>query len=81
VGLEVAGGKQLVTPDTALLALTGALHIYGGDFFNTPRSDWDPDTLQERPFDIERARKVVADANERRLAQCATVGCAEERQG
>jgi hypothetical protein len=94
VGLEVAGGKQLVTPDTALLgrsvihavvnplrALTGALHIYGGDFFNTPRSDWDPDTLQERRFDIERARKVVADANERRLAQCATVGCAEERQG
>ncbi len=54
-----------------LRVLTGALHIYGGDFFNTPRSDWDPETLQERPYDIERARKVVADANERWLAECA----------
>jgi predicted metal-dependent enzyme (double-stranded beta helix superfamily) len=83
-GLEVAGGKQLVTGNTALLGrsvihavvnplrvLTGALHIYGGDFFNTARSDWDPETLQERPFDIERARKVVADANERWLTECA----------
>src|SRR3546814_14326036 len=25
--------------------LTGALHVYGGDFFGTPRSDWDEETL------------------------------------
>jgi|SoiMethySBSTD1v2_1073268.scaffolds.fasta_scaffold308515_3 predicted metal-dependent enzyme (double-stranded beta helix superfamily) len=85
-GLEVAGGKQLVTGDTALLGrsvihavvnplgvLTGALHVYGGDFFNTPRSDWDPETLQERPFDVARARKLFADANARWLAECASV--------
>jgi predicted metal-dependent enzyme (double-stranded beta helix superfamily) len=83
-GLQVAGGKQLETGDTALLGrsvihavvnplrvFTGGIHIYGGDFFGTPRSDWDPETLQERPYDIERARKVFADANERWLAECA----------
>ena len=83
-GLQVAGGKQLETGETALLGkavihavvnplrvFTGAIHIYGGDFFGTPRSDWDPETLQERPYDVERARKLVADANERWLAECA----------
>jgi predicted metal-dependent enzyme (double-stranded beta helix superfamily) len=83
-GLQIAGGKQLETGNTALLGksvihavvnplrvFTGAIHIYGGDFFGTPRSDWDPETLQERPFDIERARKVFVDANERWLTECA----------
>lgn len=51
--------------------LTGAIHIYGGDFFGTPRSDWDPETLRERPFDIARGRKVFDDANERWQAECA----------
>jgi predicted metal-dependent enzyme (double-stranded beta helix superfamily) len=46
-----------------LRQFTGAIHIYGGDFFGTPRSEWDPDTLEERPYDIERAKKVFADAN------------------
>jgi len=83
-GLQVAGGKELETGDTTLLGKTvihavvnplrvfaGAIHIYGGDFFSTPRSDWDPATLEERPYDVARARKVVADANERWLAECA----------
>jgi predicted metal-dependent enzyme (double-stranded beta helix superfamily) len=81
-GLQVAGGKQLETGETALLGksvihavqnplrvFTGAIHIYGGDFFGTPRSDWDPETLKERPYDVERARKVIADANERWLVE------------
>jgi predicted metal-dependent enzyme (double-stranded beta helix superfamily) len=33
---------------------TGALHVYGGDFFAQPRSEWDPVDLVERPFDVER---------------------------
>jgi hypothetical protein len=77
-GLQVAGGKQLETGDTGLLGksvihavvnplpvFTGAIRIYGGDFFGTPRSDWDPETLQERAYDNERARKGFEDANER----------------
>jgi predicted metal-dependent enzyme (double-stranded beta helix superfamily) len=44
--------------------LTGALHVYGGDFFNSPRrSEWDPETLIEQPFDPERAVSRFEDAN------------------
>ena len=46
--------------------LTGAIHIYGGDFFKTDgRSEWDPETLRERPFDIEAARASFREASER----------------
>ena len=45
--------------------LTGALHIYGGDFFAQPRSEWDAETLRERPFDLERARRTFEEANRR----------------
>jgi predicted metal-dependent enzyme (double-stranded beta helix superfamily) len=45
--------------------LTGAIHIYGGDFFRPGRSEWDPETLRERPFDLEGARRLFREANER----------------
>jgi predicted metal-dependent enzyme (double-stranded beta helix superfamily) len=45
--------------------ITAAIHVYGGDFFATPRSEWDPCTLQERPFDIQHAREVFEEANKR----------------
>jgi predicted metal-dependent enzyme (double-stranded beta helix superfamily) len=46
--------------------LTGAIHVYGGDFFATAgRSEWDPETLRERPFDLEAARAIFREANER----------------
>src|SRR5215831_9577643 len=83
-GLVVAGQKGLETRDAALLgknvvhavtnplrAFTGAIHVYGGDFFATPRSDWTPDTLEERPYDVERAMRTFAEANERWQTQCA----------
>ena len=77
-GLVVANSQQLQRGDTALLgsaiihavtnprrAFTGAVHVYGGDFFATPRGDGAPDTFEERPFVVERARRVFAEANER----------------
>ena len=77
-GLIEAGGKHLAATDTVLLgdavihavtnplgAFSSAIHVYGGDFFGAPRSEWTPDTLEERPFDPARARQVYADANER----------------
>ena len=83
-GLVAHGAKMLDLKDTLPLGevvihavtnpldrITAAIHVYGGDFFAVPRSEWDPQTLQERPFDIEHARKVVADANERWLTECA----------
>ncbi len=48
--------------------LTGAIHVYGGDFFDTPRSEWDPDTFEEHPYDIEHTRRVFEESN-RRLGQ------------
>ena len=48
-----------------LRRFTAALQIYGGDFFNAARSEFDPATLAERPFDIERAKAAFVDANQR----------------
>lgn len=45
--------------------LTGAIHVYGGDFFKPGRSEWDPEALRERPFDLEAARRTFREANER----------------
>lgn len=45
--------------------LTGAIHIYGGDFFATPRAEWDSETLAERAWDIERTVRVFEHSNER----------------
>src|SRR5262245_52856821 len=45
--------------------LTGAIHIYGGDFFAVPRSEWDVETLRERPFDLEAARRLFQESSRR----------------
>jgi predicted metal-dependent enzyme (double-stranded beta helix superfamily) len=81
-GLSVAGGKVLESRDATLLgknvihkvtnplrAFTGAIHVYGGDFFSVPRSEWTADTLVEQPYDVERAKQVFAEANERWRAE------------
>ena len=57
-----------------LRVFTGAIHIYGGDFFGMPRSEWDPETLHERPWDAARTRKAFAEANERWRAECVRGG-------
>jgi predicted metal-dependent enzyme (double-stranded beta helix superfamily) len=45
--------------------ITGAIHVYGGDFFNTERSEWDPETFEEHPYDVEHTRRVFEAANDR----------------
>jgi predicted metal-dependent enzyme (double-stranded beta helix superfamily) len=76
--VEAAGAKALSFGDAELLdhniihsvtnpipRLTGALHVYGGDFFNPGRrSEWDPQTLMEQPFDLDRALRRFDDVNE-----------------
>ncbi len=39
-------------------SLTGAIHIYQGDFLTTPKREWDPVTHAERP-------RIMAEAMER----------------
>ena len=48
---------------------TGAIHIYGGDFFAKPRSEWADESSPEMPYNVEGAMRAFADANERWLAQ------------
>jgi predicted metal-dependent enzyme (double-stranded beta helix superfamily) len=48
--------------------LTGAIHVYGGDFFAVQRSEWDPETLLERPYDVDKNMRLFADANARLAA-------------
>ena len=50
-----------VTNPTA--KLTGAIHVYGGDFFEVHRSEWEPDGLTERDYDIEKNMRHFEDAN------------------
>lgn len=45
--------------------LTGAIHIYGGDFFAAQRSEWDSLTLVEHHSDGERTRRMFEEANVR----------------
>jgi predicted metal-dependent enzyme (double-stranded beta helix superfamily) len=72
-GIEAAGAKSLSTRDSLAFGpdlihsvvnpsakVTGAIHVYGGDFFAVARSEWDPDSLAERPFDVERAQRMFA---------------------
>ena len=76
--IEAAGAKSLMAGQAAALGrdvvhsvtnpigkMTSALHVYGGDFFAPGRSQWDPETLEESPFDIEVSRKTFAEANAR----------------
>ena len=41
----------------------GAIHVYGGDFFATPRSEWRGDPPTERAFDVEGLLASFAAAN------------------
>ncbi len=57
-------GKDIihsVTNPTDLF--TGALHVYGGDFYDAHRSEWEPETLTERPFDYDGNTQRFQDAN------------------
>ncbi len=44
---------------------TGAIHIYGGNYFAPGRSEWDAETLEERPFDLDAARATFSKAAQR----------------
>lgn len=48
-----------------LLRFTGGLHIDVGDFFDTTRSQWDPETLHEEPSDGTVIRGIFERENER----------------
>jgi predicted metal-dependent enzyme (double-stranded beta helix superfamily) len=78
--IERAGAQRLDTGDVGTLGAeaihavtnprdgyTAAIHVYGGDYFDAPRSQWDPATLVEEPFDVEAVRRLLDAAD--RLAR------------
>jgi len=60
---EPLGRDIIHTVTNPLSRLTGAIHVYGGDFFAVSRSEWDPETLHERRYDAEKAMRLFAEAN------------------
>jgi predicted metal-dependent enzyme (double-stranded beta helix superfamily) len=74
--VEAMGAKALCEKETLSLGheiihsvtnpiprLTGAIHVYGGDFFGVPRSEWDSETLLEHPCDGEKMQRRFDEAN------------------
>ncbi len=68
--IEASGGEALGPGDVTVLGqdlihsvvnplsrLSGAIHVYGGDFMTVERSMWDPETLAEAPYDFNAVAK------------------------
>ena len=71
--IEGAGAKTLSEKDTLVLGadvihsvinpiprITGAIHVYFGDFFAAERSEWDPESLHEMPYDMQKVMRMFA---------------------
>jgi predicted metal-dependent enzyme (double-stranded beta helix superfamily) len=76
VNIEAAGAKALSEKDAFPLGpdvihsvinpiprLTGAIHVYGGDFFGVTRSEWDPENLSEETSSGEKMARRFDEAN------------------
>ena len=74
--IEAAGAKAISERDALPLGrdiihsvtnpigrLTGAIHVYGGDFFGVPRSEWDPERLVEVPYDVQKNLQLFEESN------------------
>jgi predicted metal-dependent enzyme (double-stranded beta helix superfamily) len=69
-GTSLTEGEVLLLGDDAIHAvsnpltrLTGAIHIYGGDFVDHPRSQWGPGPVVERPYEFASVQEEFAKAN------------------
>ena len=77
-GVTACGAEALFEGDVAALPadtihsvtnplerFTGGIHVYGGDFFATTRSQWNAETRVEEPSDGDAIRGFFERANER----------------
>jgi predicted metal-dependent enzyme (double-stranded beta helix superfamily) len=71
---EPLGRDIIHTVTNPLDRLTGAIHVYGGDFYAAERSEWDPETLTERRYDMEANIRLFEDANRALAAAPAAAG-------
>jgi predicted metal-dependent enzyme (double-stranded beta helix superfamily) len=76
--IEAVGVKALFKGDAVALPVdtihsvtnplprfTGGIHIYGGDFFDAARSQWNPETLDQEPSNGEVIRGIFKRENEK----------------
>ena len=56
------GDKAVHSVHNPLGRLTGAVHVYGGAFLTEPRSEWDPETMTERTYSSEKARRAFEES-------------------
>lgn len=61
--VEPLGRNIIHSVTNPIPRLTGAIHVYGGDFFAAERSEWDSETLMEGRYDVERAMRRFEAAN------------------
>lgn len=74
--IEAAGAKALSEGEALPLGadiihsvtnpigrLTGAIHVYGGDFFVVPRKEWDPERLTEQRYDVQKTLQMFEESN------------------
>ncbi|MEM7744177.1 MAG: hypothetical protein AAF409_10755 [Pseudomonadota bacterium] len=72
--IEAAGAKALSTGCVAPMGkdiihsvtnpiqrYTGAIHVYGADFFEIERLEWEAEGLTERPYDGEKVKAMFRD--------------------
>jgi predicted metal-dependent enzyme (double-stranded beta helix superfamily) len=82
--IEAAGARALCSGDCCTLGpdiihsvtnpiprFTGAVHIYGGDFFGQERSEWDPEKLLEGPYSSAKTLRMFEEANRRTFSTAA----------
>ena len=63
--VAVLGADTIHSVTNPLERFTGGIHVYGGDFFATTRSQWNPETRVEEPSDGDVIRGIFERANER----------------
>lgn len=75
-GKSVNEGEVLVLGDDTIHLvqnvtdrLVGTIHVYGGDFFMTPRTEWDPETNEPHPWSPDSTMGKFAEANKRYHAE------------
>lgn len=60
----IALGESIIHQVTnPLSTITAAIHVYPGDFFDTPRSEWRPPEYTEQPYDVEHTLRVFEASN------------------
>ena len=74
--IEAAGARSIGVRDCVPLGrdiihsvtnpvskVTGAIHVYDGDFFAIERSEWEPESLEERRYDVEKNMRLFEETN------------------